>query len=284
MSQRPILKILAILSLAMIAWSLDAQAKVKLPETAPIPETHEPEKQKTPEAEIPLPEPRPQPVPEAAKPADKNGETAEPVDKPGEKQEKPADPRSGVRADTSGTMTEAEMACRRELQTLQVTFENRPALFDQAVGCSVPYPLMIKSLGPNTKLEPGAEMNCPMGLAAAKFARDVISPAAKAELGKDVASISQASAYVCRPRNGTTTISEHAFGNALDIAAFKLSDGETIDVQANAGEKADKFLAAVRKAACGPFKTVLGPGSDADHALHLHFDLEPRRNGGTFCQ
>ena len=31
-------------------------------------------------------------------------------------------------------------------------------------------------------------------------------------------------------------------------------------------------------------ETVLGPGSDADHALHFHFDLEPRRNGGTFCQ
>ncbi|TIT86210.1 MAG: extensin family protein, partial [Mesorhizobium sp.] len=44
-----------------------------------------------------------------------------------------------------------------------------------------------------------------------------------------------------------------------------------------------KFLNTVRKAACGPFKTVLGPGSDPDHALHFHFDLEPRRNGGTFC-
>jgi hypothetical protein len=48
--------------------------------------------------------------------------------------------------------------------------------------------------------------------------------------------------------------------------------------------KAAKFLGAIRKAACGPFKTVLGPGSDADHALHFHFDLAPRRNGGTFCQ
>ena len=41
---------------------------------------------------------------------------------------------------------------------------------------------------------------------------------------------------------------------------------------------------AVRKAACGPFKTVLGPGSDPDHSLHFHLDLEPRRHGGTFCQ
>jgi hypothetical protein len=29
---------------------------------------------------------------------------------------------------------------------------------------------------------------------------------------------------------------------------------------------------------------VLGPGSDPDHALHFHLDLEKRRSGSTFCQ
>jgi hypothetical protein len=57
-----------------------------------------------------------------------------------------------------------------------------------------------------------------------------------------------------------------------------------MDVKADAPEAEAKFLDALRKAACGPFKTVLGPGSDADHALHFHFDLAPRRHGGTFCQ
>jgi hypothetical protein len=33
------------------------------------------------------------------------------------------------------------------------------------------------------------------------------------------------------------------------------------------------FLAAVRTTACGYFLTVLGPGSDAAHAEHLHVDL-----------
>ncbi len=44
------------------------------------------------------------------------------------------------------------------------------------------------------------------------------------------------------------------------------------------------LLKSVRGDSCKYFSTVLGPGSDADHALHFHFDLEPRRNGGTFCQ
>ena len=96
--------------------------------------------------------------------------------------------------------------------------------------------------------------------------------------------ISHASAYVCRPRNGTSKLSEHAFGNALDIASFTLTDGKTIAVEPGPEPDAGRFLDSLRAAACGPFKTVLGPGSDEDHALHFHFDLAPRRNGGTFCQ
>jgi hypothetical protein len=79
-------------------------------------------------------------------------------------------------------------------------------------------------------------------------------------------------------------MSEHAFGNALDIASFTLSNGAVIEIGPLPPERQARFLMAVRKAACGPFKTVLGPGSDPDHSLHFHLDLEPRRNGGTFCQ
>ena len=79
-------------------------------------------------------------------------------------------------------------------------------------------------------------------------------------------------------------LSEHAFGNALDIASFTLSDGTTVAVELRPEEKPAIFLGKVRKAACGPFKTVLGPGSNADHAEHFHFDLAPRRHGGTVCE
>jgi len=123
-----------------------------------------------------------------------------------------------------------------------------------------------------------------MAEVAARFAANVVQPAAKVEFGADLKSINQASAFVCRPRNGTRKLSEHAFGNALDIAGFTLSDGRKIEVGPAPPDKDAKFLNAVRKAACGPFKTVLGPGADPDHALHFHLDLEPRRHGGTFCQ
>lgn len=196
----------------------------------------------------------------------------------------PPDPRAAMRPDPSGKMPVEEVQCRAALKELGVAFEEHPAESDTVTGCAIPYPIMMKSLGAGIALSPAAELNCAMALAAAKFMKDVVSPAAQDEYKTGLKGINHASAYVCRPRHGQRKISEHAVGNALDIATFTLGDGTKVDVKPDPDEKATRFLGAVRKAACGPFKTVLGPGSDADHALHFHFDLEPRRNGGTFCQ
>lgn len=194
-----------------------------------------------------------------------------------------ADPRSDDRPDVSGKLPATEMACRARLTELGVSYSEMPPEREPH-GCSIPYPLKVKSLGNGVGLSPDAEMNCAMAEAAARFMNNVVKPAADTELGSGLKSIGHASAYVCRPRNGTNKLSEHAFGNALDIATFDLHDGRKIQVEATTDEKIAKFFASVRKAACGPFKTVLGPGSDADHALHFHLDLQPRRNGSTFCQ
>ena len=148
----------------------------------------------------------------------------------------------------------------------------------------MPYPLAVQSLGAEVRLEPEAVMDCAMAETMARFVADVVNPAAQRELGAQLASISHASAYVCRPRNGSAKLSEHAFGNALDIASFNLSNGTSVDVTSTPGEREARFLDSVRKAACGPFKTVLGPGSDADHGTHFHLDLAPRKHGGTVCE
>ena len=242
--------------------SADTQAEPEPPTVAPTP-TQKPDIME-PELEPPVVAPQP---PE--KPTD-TGEKMLP------------DPRSADRPDEK--MPEEELACRERLKTLGVEFEEHKAESNPEIGCSIPYPLMLKTLGKSIDIGPGTELNCQMAEAAARFAANVIQPAAKAEFGADLKSISQASAFVCRPRHGTRKLSEHAFGNALDIASFTLSDGKKIEVGPTPPEKDGKFLNAVRKAACGPFKTVLGPGADPDHALHFHLDLEPRRHGGTFCQ
>lgn len=148
----------------------------------------------------------------------------------------------------------------------------------------MPYPLGVTNLAKGIELVPKAELNCAMAEAMARFAADIVRPAARTVMGRELAAVSHASAYVCRPRHNGMKLSEHAFGNALDIASFTFRDGSSVEVGPNQDEKQRKFLDHVRKAACGPFKTVLGPGSDPDHEKHLHLDLAPRRNGSIFCQ
>jgi len=233
-----------------------------------------------PPAAVPIPTQRPdtaEPEPPAVAP-----KPPEKPDDAGDDKTMLPDPRSADRP--ADKMPAEEVTCRERLKTLGVDFEEHKAESNPEIGCSIPYPIVLKSLGKSIAIGPGTELNCRMAEAAARFAADVIQPAAKAEFGTEVTSISQASAFVCRPRNGTRKLSEHAFGNALDIANFTLADGRKIEVGPAPPEQDGQFLNAVRKAACGPFKTVLGPGSDADHSLHLHLDLEPRRHGGTFCQ
>ncbi|RVD60202.1 extensin family protein [Mesorhizobium sp. M2D.F.Ca.ET.185.01.1.1] len=223
------------------------------------------------------------------KPAELEPEPPETAPQPPEKPAQPAeeekmlpDPRSA--AMPADTMPAEETACRERLKALGVEFEEHKAEHDPEIGCAIPYPIVIKTLGKSIGISSGTELNCQMAEATARFMADVVQPMAKAEFGADLKSVNQASAFVCRPRNGTRKLSEHAFGNALDIASFTLSDGTRIEIGPAPPEKDGKFLDAVRKAACGPFKTVLGPGADPDHALHFHLDLEPRRHGGTFCQ
>lgn len=233
-----------------------------------------------PPAAVPIPTQRPdtaEPEPPAVAP-----KPPEKPDDAGDDKTMLPDPRSADRP--ADKMPAEEVDCRERLKTLGVDFEEHKAESNPEIGCSIPYPIVLKTLGKSIAIGPGSELNCRMAEAAARFAIDVIQPAAKAEFGADLKSIGQASAFVCRPRNGTRKLSEHAFGNALDIASFTLSDGSKIDVGPAPPEKDGRFLNAVRKAACGPFKTVLGPGSDPDHSLHFHLDLEPRRHGGTFCQ
>ena len=106
---------------------------------------------------------------------------------------------------------------------------------------------------------------------------NVAAPLARHHLGSKLAAIETGPGYVCRNRNNEPAgkLSEYAKGNALDIFAFALSDGRRVALRPadRPAPTVAAFLAAVRVTACGYFLTVLGPGSDAAHAEHLHLDL-----------
>lgn len=175
-------------------------------------------------------------------------------------------------------------ACQAKLAAMKVAFKPMPPVSDPG-GCFITDPVEISALPGGLSILPPAQLSCETAIAVAAFLRDVAQQKAISILGSTIKTFRQDSAYVCRPRNGTTKLSEHAFGRAIDIGAFVTRSGDTILVKAadKTDEKHDAFLSAVRTAACGPFNTVLGPGSDADHALHFHFDLAPRK-GKPFCQ
>ena len=106
--------------------------------------------------------------------------------------------------------------------------------------------------------------------------------------GARVVEIKQISAYSCRGMNGNPNahISEHAFGNALDIAAFTLADGRRISVETGWKGMPEEqgFLHDVQASACREFTTVLAPGSNVDHYNHIHVDLMRRARRPIICQ
>lgn len=220
-------------------------------------------------AETPLPEPRPEALAPEAKPE------ARPT-------RPPASPGTQT-VSTPASPPPEELACRKRLAELGVAFAVRPGEAD-ASGCSMPWPVSVSNLGSGIAIEPDALLNCATAETAARFARDTLKGEVRAAFSTDLRAVRQVSGYVCRPRNGQTKLSEHAFGNALDIGGFVLKDGRNVAVARSTDLSVSRFLARIREAACGPFKTVLGPGTDADHSDHLHLDLAERRNGSTYCR
>jgi hypothetical protein len=135
---------------------------------------------------------------------------------------------------------------------------------------------------------PSATLACPLVSMLDRFVSDSVQPAAVRWFGQPVVEIKQISAYSCRGMNGDPNahISEHAFGNALDIAAFTLADGRKVTVKDgwHGAPEEQGFLHDVQGAACSLFTTVLAPGSNVYHYDHMHVDLMRRSSGRAICQ
>lgn len=145
----------------------------------------------------------------------------------------------------------------------------------------------VNRFGP-VALKPTATLACPIVSVLDRWLAESVQPAAQRWFGSPVAEIKQISAYSCRGMNGNSRahISEHAFGNALDIAAFTLADGRRISVKDGWKGMPEEqgFLRDVQAAACQQFNTVLAPGSNVYHYDHIHVDLMRRASGRIICQ
>ena len=182
-----------------------------------------------------------------------------------------------------------EARCLRagELRPSQFA-EPLPAIRQKGV-CGLQSPFKVSGLDEGrVSINPPARLGCPMNTALNTWLRDVVQPAAYANYGQPIVGIKNIASYGCRTRNNKpgAPLSEHSFGNALDIKAFFLADGRTVDIRSawyKGTPQAQAFLRQVQSGACGTFKTVLGPGSDGFHEDHFHLDLARHKSGRAVC-
>jgi hypothetical protein len=180
----------------------------------------------------------------------------------------------------------AETVCQRQLRRLGVQFST-PAPVVGPGSCGIASPIKVKSLSGGIDVVPDATLNCPMALAFAKWVKNELASAARVRYLAGIKSIHQMSSYSCRTMNSKAgaPMSEHSKGNAIDIGKIKLNNGKSIVVKRPGlfSFREKSLLNNVRAESCKYFTTVLGPGSDVNHADHFHFDLRKRKTSYRHC-
>ncbi len=245
-------------------------------------------------AQSPVPKPRGKPdtfvkSPDAPQPP------AAPVEKPKAVQtpakQGPVSKKPVVReADEAAAPEAAEQRtklqqCVASLKGLGATVKVE-APFETEGGCGIEDPVALTTLqvaGSKVTLSGSPKLSCRFALKFVDWTVNVVAPVARFHLGSDVRTLLTGPGYVCRRRNNSAKgkLSEHAFGNAIDITGLRLKGGERVMIAGlkNASGSVKRFVGAMRVSGCGYFTTVLGPGADAAHDDHIHFDLG--RHGRT---
>ncbi|WP_104667565.1 extensin-like domain-containing protein [Ensifer adhaerens] len=255
---------------------------------APADDTKGNQKQVPTEGQQPVPQPKPtegneQPAKDQKPVVDEKDKRA---DEKKEEEEKPA-PIVYPPVEPENAADYAR--CLTDLKAIGATFVEAKRI-DDGKGCGIDKPLEVTNILSGVTLAPKGLMRCETALALARWTKETAQPAAEVAFDKaiKIKRLNQASTYVCRLRNNATTgkISEHAHGNAVDIASFTFSNGTTIAIQPRDedGTMDGAFQRAVTASACLYFKTVLDPGSDAAHETHLHLDVIERRNDYRYCR
>ncbi len=231
--------------------------------------------------------PMPKPKSLAEKPAETESRNTEPT------KEEPAPgptpvPPGEVEIETP-TEPVPDPICDALEASKEAEFERLPRLVEGECGALTP--IKLNAIRPKDSqpvvLDPPITTQCAIASSLVTWVHDSLQPAALKHLGEAIKGFQSTGGYQCRTRNHVANgkISEHAKANAIDIGYFQQLSGKTVKV----GEMTEPglaFMTEIRGKACGPFKTVLGPGSDPSHAEHFHLDLAKRgRNkNALYCK
>ena len=172
---------------------------------------------------------------------------------------------------------EAEQACLSQRLVQPTAYMAQSSRIDGPGACGMDHPFKISAFANGeVGLRSRVTLACPIIPRIDQWLDEIVRPAAMMYFGTRLVDL-KAGSYSCRPRNGQrgAKLSEHSFGNALDVMGFALADGREVSVvkgwRGNPAEQ--EFLREVFVGACRYFTTVLGPGSDSFHYDHLHIDL-----------
>jgi hypothetical protein len=175
--------------------------------------------------------------------------------------------------------TQAENACfARNLVTPSNTIVPSAEIDGPGI-CGMTRPLKVSALADGkVAVDKTLIIDCPMIPALEAWLNDIVQPDAEARFGQKVVTLNVFGAYSCRSVDNIAgaQLSEHAFGNAVDVAGFTLADGRTLSFVRdwkNGDTQEAAFLHEAHAGACQYFNTVLGPGADVFHYNHIHLDL-----------
>jgi hypothetical protein len=172
--------------------------------------------------------------------------------------------------------------CIARLETMGIKARPAVAPSKNKEACVVPMPIRIEHVTDrygtgNAILFPNEPLiDCQLAEPLAQWLGEVVAPVLAVNFASPLKAIRTGPGYECRNRNHETTgkLSAHAIGLALDISGFELANGRILSVGTGDDAVPEAVLRTIRTAGCGWFTTILGPGSDADHANHLHLDIQ----------
>jgi hypothetical protein len=194
--------------------------------------------------------------------------------------------RDVVRRDNDAFKSEASRICLSGLKAASVRYSPLPNQ-NHGGGCKTIDTIKLMSFA--TEATNLGAMTCPLAANFTAWAKHAVRPAAQQYLGSDVVRIETMGTYSCRNVNGGRSgkLSQHAFGNAVDVSAFILENGRRVSVLSGWNGKSDEraFLRRLHESACKRFGTVLGPNYNAAHANHFHFDMaKSMKDGSAYCR
>jgi hypothetical protein len=176
-------------------------------------------------------------------------------------------------------------ACREELAATGAKFQAIPDRAEpDAKGCGIPHGVVLTRGPTGIRYAPPLSVDCSLARKLAAI-EAVVQEEAATNLGSRIHRIGTLGTYACRGVVGRRAgwsdgISEHSFGNAIDVARFEPEKGRPVTILRGyeAGVAAPttregRFLLAVaRRLRREAGVRVLGPDFDASHRDHFHVD------------